>query len=193
MLFIIGNGGLGNEILSYCEDAGYSIWGLVDTEKGSNGKYPVILESELPNGAILVCGLGDIRLRKKVIERLENKYEFASLAFGKASTHSTYGKGLITAPTSIITARSVVGNYCLVGVHACIAHDCRVGNNCVLSPAAQMNGNVTLGNNVFLGTGAIVIPKVSICDDVIVGAGTVVTKDITESGTYVGVPARKVK
>jgi acetyltransferase-like isoleucine patch superfamily enzyme len=34
---------------------------------------------------------------------------------------------------------------------------------------------------------------VSICDDVVIGAGSVVTKDITESGTYVGNPAVRLK
>jgi acetyltransferase-like isoleucine patch superfamily enzyme len=34
---------------------------------------------------------------------------------------------------------------------------------------------------------------VSICDDVVIGAGSVVTKDITESGTYAGNPARRLK
>lgn len=34
--------------------------------------------------------------------------------------------------------------------------------------------------------------NVRICEDVTVGAGAVVVGDITESGTYVGVPARKV-
>jgi len=33
---------------------------------------------------------------------------------------------------------------------------------------------------------------VSICDDVVIGAGAVVTKDITEPGTYVGNPTRKL-
>ena len=34
---------------------------------------------------------------------------------------------------------------------------------------------------------------VTVCDDVVIGAGSVVTKDITEPGTYVGNPARRLR
>jgi len=34
---------------------------------------------------------------------------------------------------------------------------------------------------------------VTVCDDVVIGAGAVVTKDITEPGTYVGNPAKKIR
>jgi acetyltransferase-like isoleucine patch superfamily enzyme len=49
-----------------------------------------------------------------------------------------------------------------------------------------------LGNKVYVGSNSSILP-VSICDDVVIGAGSVVTKDITEPGTYVGNPARKIK
>jgi acetyltransferase-like isoleucine patch superfamily enzyme len=49
-----------------------------------------------------------------------------------------------------------------------------------------------LGNKVYVGSNSSILP-VSICDDVVIGAGSVVTKDITESGTYVGNPARRLK
>ena len=35
--------------------------------------------------------------------------------------------------------------------------------------------------------------KIKICSDVIIGAGAVVNKDIVEAGTYVGVPAYRLK
>ncbi len=49
-----------------------------------------------------------------------------------------------------------------------------------------------VGNGTWIGAGAVVSNNVSICGEVTVGAGAVVVKDITESGTYVGVPARKI-
>ena len=45
---------------------------------------------------------------------------------------------------------------------------------------------------MFCGAGSTVIDHISICDNVMIGAGAVVVKDIMESGTYVGIPARKV-
>jgi serine acetyltransferase len=46
---------------------------------------------------------------------------------------------------------------------------------------------------VLLGSGSKVLPGVHIADDVIVGAGAVVRDHIAEPGTWVGVPARRVR
>lgn len=43
-----------------------------------------------------------------------------------------------------------------------------------------------------MGIGSIVKNNVTIWEDVIVGAGGVVVKDINESGTYVGMPVKKM-
>jgi len=50
----------------------------------------------------------------------------------------------------------------------------------------------TIGNNVSIGSNATILP-VNICDDVVIGAGSVITKDINESGIYLGNPAKKVR
>jgi acetyltransferase-like isoleucine patch superfamily enzyme len=49
-----------------------------------------------------------------------------------------------------------------------------------------------VGNNVSIGSNATILP-VTICDDVVIGAGSVVTRDIVESGVYLGSPAKKVR
>tara|TARA_A100001015_G_scaffold310542_1_gene412154 strand:+ start:7185 stop:7412 length:228 start_codon:yes stop_codon:yes gene_type:complete len=49
-----------------------------------------------------------------------------------------------------------------------------------------------VGNNVSIGSNATILP-VTICDSVVIGAGSVVTRNIIESGVYVGNPARKIK
>ncbi len=53
-------------------------------------------------------------------------------------------------------------------------------------------GTTKIGNNVSIGSNATVMP-VEICDDVVIGAGAVVTKDIKESGFYVGNPAKLLR
>ena len=49
-----------------------------------------------------------------------------------------------------------------------------------------------IGNNVSIGSNATILP-IEICDNVVIGAGAVVTKNIVESGVYVGNPAKKMK
>ena len=56
-----------------------------------------------------------------------------------------------------------------------------------------MAGTVSVGTGTWIGIGSAVINNIGITGNCIIGAGAVVTRDITEPGTYVGVPARKIK
>lgn len=62
------------------------------------------------------------------------------------------------------------------------------------SPGAP--SRLTIGDRVRIGAGAVVITphheSLTICDDVSIGANAVVSRSITEPGTYVGAPARRV-
>ena len=57
---------------------------------------------------------------------------------------------------------------------------------------ASLWKSTKIGNRVSIGSNATMLP-VTVCDDVVIGAGAVVTKDITEPGTYVGNPAKKIR
>ena len=73
-----------------------------------------------------------------------------------------------------------------------VSHDVTVGDFFTSGPKTTLAGSVTVGHRVTLGAASTLLPGVSICDDVVVGAGAVVNKDITEPGTYVGVPAKRI-
>lgn len=53
-------------------------------------------------------------------------------------------------------------------------------------------GTVKVGRGSWLGIGSIVSNSVNIISDSKIGAGVVVVRDITEPGTYVGVPVRRI-
>ena len=61
-----------------------------------------------------------------------------------------------------------------------------------ISPKATLGGNVHIGEKTHIGIGATVINNVEICGNCKIGAGAVVVNDLTDSMTYVGVPARKL-
>ena len=50
-----------------------------------------------------------------------------------------------------------------------------------------------IGKGSHIGTAAVIGPGVKIVPDTVVGAQAYVSKDITEAGVYVGVPAVKLK
>jgi serine acetyltransferase len=60
-------------------------------------------------------------------------------------------------------------------------------------PGSIVSGNVHIGNGVYLGTNSSIIEKKYLLHDIVIGANSVVIRDITESGTYVGVPVKKIE
>ena len=102
-----------------------------------------------------------------------------------------------------------IGKNCKVQSHSFICELVTIGDNTVIAHGVMFindlfatggpaNGDknlwksTTIGNNVSIGSNATILP-VSICDNVVIGAGSVVTKNITESGIYIGNPAKKIR
>ena len=104
-----------------------------------------------------------------------------------------HNNGVIICPGAIVTVNVTLGRHVHLNLNATVGHDSTIGDYTTVSPGAAVSGNVTIGKRCYIGTGAVIIEKINICDDVIIGAGAVVVKHITESGTYVGVPAKKIK
>lgn len=99
----------------------------------------------------------------------------------------------------------VVGKRTRIQSHSFICSNVTIGEDCFIGHGVMFTNDkftdrklskdflaTTIGNKVYIGSNATILP-ISICDDVVIGAGAVVTKNITESGTYVGNPARKIK
>ncbi|OFX73826.1 MAG: UDP-3-O-(3-hydroxymyristoyl)glucosamine N-acyltransferase [Bacteroidetes bacterium GWE2_29_8] len=119
------------------------------------------------------------------------------------------GNNVFIGPFVEMQKDVVIGDNCKIQSHAFICELVTIGNDCFISHGAMFindlfqtggpaRGNkelwksTTIGNNVSIGTNVTVLP-VNICDNVVVGAGSVVTKDIKESGIYVGNPAKLIR
>ena len=77
---------------------------------------------------------------------------------------------------------------CLIG------HGCYIGKSTHFANGVKLGGSSVISSYNFLGSGVIISPGVKInCNDVVIGAGGVVSKNIKESGVYVGVPTKKIK
>jgi len=55
------------------------------------------------------------------------------------------------------------------------------------------HGTVSIGRHVIIGSGAIILPNITIEDGVAIGALSLVTKNCSEFGVYIGIPAKKIK
>jgi len=98
-----------------------------------------------------------------------------------------------------------IGERSRIQSHSFICSNVEIGSDCFIGHGVMFTNDkfkdrklskdflpTRVGNKVYVGSNSTILP-VTICDDVVIGAGAVVTKDITESGTYIGNPARKLK
>ena len=92
----------------------------------------------------------------------------------------------------VINCCTRIGKGCIINTGATIDHDNLIEDYVHISPGAHLAGTVKVGQGSWLGIGSVVSNNVNITSGCKVGAGAVVVKDITEPGTYVGVPVRRV-
>ena len=52
---------------------------------------------------------------------------------------------------------------------------------------------MNIQSKCFIGTGASLLENLTLTSDIIIGSGAVVTKSISEAGTYVGIPVKRLK
>jgi sugar O-acyltransferase (sialic acid O-acetyltransferase NeuD family) len=94
---------------------------------------------------------------------------------------------------AFVGIRARLGDAVILNTKASVDHECVLGHGVHIGPGATIAGRVEIGDHTFIGTGASVCPDISIAANCIVGAGTVVTRNIYEPGTYVGVPAQRIR
>ena len=103
----------------------------------------------------------------------------------------TVGKGSAIMAGAVVNPGTIIGEGVILNTCSSVDHDCRVGDFVHIAIGAHLCGTVTVGNGCFICAGSTVINNISICGGATIGAGAVVVHDITEKGTYVGVPAKK--
>lgn len=101
------------------------------------------------------------------------------VAIGNPQVRRRMQEMLLTAGKQVTT---------LIHPSAVIGEDVTLGTGTLVAA-----GTVSIGAGTWIGAGATVSNNLQICGGCMIGAGAVVIKSITESGTYVGVPAEKIK
>lgn len=74
-----------------------------------------------------------------------------------------------------------------------VAHNCTIGRNVLICANVQLSGSVTIGDQCYLAPSVSIRDQVSVVGGAFIGIGAVVTKEISEPGTYVGIPARRTE
>jgi sugar O-acyltransferase (sialic acid O-acetyltransferase NeuD family) len=100
--------------------------------------------------------------------------------------------GSVVMAGVVINCCSRLGKGCIINTGATLDHDNIIGDFVHISPGVNLAGTVCVGHKTWIGIGSSVTNNVNIAADCIFGAGSVIIGDINESGTYVGVPVRRV-
>jgi len=195
MIQIIGGGGFATEIAAYLP------YGVIQHYLSYDGKVPTNQHNEPLSKHPTYIAVGDPELKQKMYKaarQVIGREYFPMLNLGKA-----YGEisvwatpsckvGQIICPGTIITVGVHLGDFVTINLNCTIGHQSAIGDYTTLSPGVNVSGNVTIGKRCYIGSNAVIREKIRICNDVTIGAGAVVVKDITEPGTYVGNPVRKL-
>lgn len=138
--------------------------------------------------------IGNNATREKIQEKLiEQGLNVVSLIHPSAiiGTDVEIGIGSVVMAGVVINSSTRIGKGCVINTSSNLDHDNVIEDYVHVSPGVRTAGSVCIGKGTWLGIGSIVSNNVNICSCCKVGAGAVVVKDITEPGTYVGVPVRK--
>lgn len=208
-IVLIGGGDFAKKIIKLIEKIGsYNIVGYTDNvDRGSlfNVKYlgddkrlKKIIE-KYPNCAAVVTMSGNIKLlpQKRQLIKLvkELGFHFPILISPSAyiDKSSCLKEGCVIFDKVYIDFGVDVGAFSVINLCSTIGHDTKIGQIVTISPETITGGGSKIGNNSFTGINSTINPYVKIVDNTIIGSGSVVIRDITESGIYVGNPAKKIK
>jgi len=195
-VILIGAGGHGKVIADVVSAAGDEVVGFLDDnrERKMCGSYPVlgaVKDVHRFSDCRFIVSIGSNGVRRKIAEAFPSVHWYTAIHPSAVISPSVkIGKGTVVMPCVVINAEAEIGCHCIINTAAVVEHENRIGDYVHISPRAALAGNVTVGEQSHIGIGACVRNNITICAGCTIGAGAAVVKDITQSGVYVGIPAR---
>ena len=195
---IIGAGGFGREVYWSLNpiERNNTVF-FVDDEYWDNSDDKILpLSLFETNKYEVVVAIADSYHRQRMVKSLPKGTKYFTHIHPSAQIHGDdveIGEGSIICAGTILTTNIKIGKHAHLNLITTIGHDCVIGDYFTTAPGVQISGNMIIGDRVYFGTRSCVKQKIKICDDVIIGMNAAVVKNIVESGTYVGTPAKKIK
>ena len=188
---LIGAGGHAREVMF---QMGIKLPMYVD-KNYSNPDLGIFSITDLdPDKHIIMIAIGDPVIRNKIANDLNAQFSFFTFVHETAivDSQSHIGHGSFIGAYSIITTNVRIGDHSILNRHCQIGHDSRTGNYLSMMPGSVISGNVRIGNGFYLGTNSSVKEGLVVTDEVKLGLNSGVIKNISESGVYAGLPAKKI-
>ncbi|WP_195268679.1 acetyltransferase [Eubacterium sp. 1001713B170207_170306_E7] len=196
-VMIIGASGHGKVIADIVHQSGDKVLGFLDDDpaKKEIHQIPVLGKIEdtqkYKDDYYFIIGIGNNKIRKEIAESNPAlNYYTAIHPTAVIGEGVRIGNGTAVMAGVVINADAEIKKHCIINTSAVIEHECVIGDYTHVSPQACLCGNVHMGEACHVGAGANVIQGKIIVEKVVVSVGSVVVKDLTEAGTYVGIPAK---
>ncbi|MBK5237595.1 MAG: hypothetical protein JJE28_00600 [Actinomycetales bacterium] len=192
---LLGNGGQAREIEGFL-GIDTIIFKAVSPKFLDPGNAKIIdinsRETDHLDTAVLAV-VGSPGLRRDLVSLWAgNRYTNLFISPFVSLSREDLGSGIFIAEAAVITSGVHLGNHVHINISATVSHDVFLADYVTIGPGAHIGGGVSIDEGSFVGIGAIVKHQIKICSGALIGAGAVVVHDITESGTYVGNPARLI-
>lgn len=193
-LIIVGAGGHGKVVADIARLNGYEDIVFLDSKEGKAcGGYPIVgsdKEIDELDGDLFIA-IGNSEVRKTFMQNRTERY-FPTLIHPAAviAKDVMLGEGSVVMAGAVINSGAIVGRGCIINTSCSVDHDCVIGDFCHISVGSHLAGTVNIGEGTWIGIGAIISNNVCVCSNCTVGAGAVIVRDLCESGTYIGIPAR---
>ncbi|HEY0983762.1 NeuD/PglB/VioB family sugar acetyltransferase [Schlesneria sp.] len=200
-IVVIGAGGHGKVVVSTLQEAGFVVDAIYDDNErmwdttilGVPVRGPVSDLAKAPEKYKGIVGIGDARIRERVVESLPMEWMTVIHPHSFVHHSARLGAGSVVLAGAVVQPDAILGEHVIVNTSSSVDHDCRIGNFVGIGPGAHLSGGVRIDERCLLGAGCSVIPEVHIAADVTVGAGTVVIQDITRGCTVVGSTPRIIR
>jgi sugar O-acyltransferase (sialic acid O-acetyltransferase NeuD family) len=160
---------------------------------GAAHRGPVAAIADLPRSTRYLLAIGNGAVRRR-IDAAVTGLRYAPMTL--VDPVATIGTDIRLGPGAIVCSGARLETNIETGRHVHVSENCTVGHDTVLDdyvtafPQAAIAGNVHVGAGTTIGTQAAIIQGLTVGAAVMIGAGAVVIRDVPDSVTAVGVPAR---
>lgn len=195
-LIIYGGGGHGKSLIDLVRTLGtFQLVGLIDdglevgtevmglTVFGGGGLLAALAERGLRLAVNAVGGVGDIRSRVRVFDRiLEAGFTCPTLIHPKAFVEPSarLADGVQVFTNAYVGSDAEVGFGVIVNTGSVVSHDCRLETYANVAPGALLAGGVTIGEGALIGMGVTINLNVKIGAGARVGNSAVVKQDVPQ-------------
>lgn len=192
-VIIIGASGHAKVIADIIEKSGDNVFTYLDDDTSKAGVTGKISDCTKYPDKKFIIAIGNNAVRRKIAEEYSLSYYTAIHPSAVIAKDVTIGEGTAVMAGTVINPSTTIGKHCIINSGSVVEHDNRLADFVHLSPNATLCGTVTVGENTHVGAGVTVKNNTNITADCVIGIGAAVVADITEAGTYLGVPAKRVK